>query len=99
MSMSPKTIRNWFRLRTRLKLGINRLLEPLGLQLTASAGEKAERARLRKLQARGYWSQPRYTAGLAFHDARPLEFLRQVCAPHGEVFRTFPVTREEAGGK
>src|SRR5262249_27402325 len=79
--------------------GINSLLEPLGLQLTTSAGEKAERARLGKLRARGYWSQPRYTSGLAFHDARHLEFLRQICAPHQKVFHTFPVTREQAGGQ
>jgi predicted O-methyltransferase YrrM len=95
--MSSRSLRNWFQLRTYTKLGINSLLEPLGLQLTSSAREKAERERLQKLKERDYWSQPRYTAALALHDTRHLEFLRLICSPHAETFRSFPRTREEAG--
>lgn len=96
--MASKTLRKWFRLRSRTRLGINTLLEPLGLRLTSSVPEKTERERLQKLKARDYWAQPRYTSALALNDARHLEFLRHVCGPHADVSRSFPRTREEAAG-
>jgi predicted O-methyltransferase YrrM len=96
--MSPRSLRKWFQLRTHGKLGINAVLEPLGLRLTSSVPEKTERERLQKLKERDYWSQPRYTAALALNDARHLKFLRQVCGPHAEVSRSFPWTREDAAG-
>jgi predicted O-methyltransferase YrrM len=86
-----------FKLRTQIRIGVNALLGPLGLYLTTNEREKAEAARLRALRAKGYWSVPRYTEGLAFHPTKYQSFLRDICEPHREAYGSFARTREEAG--
>ncbi len=69
---------------------INALLRPLGAKLISTRHEERELRRLRALQARGHWAQPRYRAGLRLDKDANLRFLEQVCAPYRDALGALP---------
>lgn len=80
---------------TRVKLAINTLLNPLGLELSTTRKEHAETARLKKLQMRGHWHEPRYSRGLEFRPQEYRQFLQQVCHAHQQSYLRLPRLADE----
>jgi predicted O-methyltransferase YrrM len=81
---------------TRAKVAINTFLKPLGFELITRRKERAETARLKKLQARGHWQKPRYSEGLEFRPEEYRQFLRQVCYPFQHSFLDLPGRADES---
>lgn len=69
---------------------INALLRPFGARLISTRHEERELRRLRALQARGHWAQPRYSAGLRLDEDAYLQFLQQVCTPYRDALNALP---------
>lgn len=78
--------------RGNVKTALNALLRPAGLEIGSTLEKRSEDARLRKLQERGHWNEPRYTQGLALDDEKALQFLNETCGPHRSEYQTFPCT-------
>ena len=75
---------------TRVKLLLNRLLDPVGLQVGTTVALRAEQQRLQRLQAHGHWRQAKYDQGLKFDPDRCLQFLRETCLPYKAAYSKFP---------
>lgn len=75
---------------TRVKLRLNALLKPLGLEMQTTLRQRRESARIRKLQDRGHWTVARYTEGLTLNVQSYLNFLSNTCDPYKTDFRAFP---------
>lgn len=78
------------RLSTRIRLGVNALLNPLGLELSTTVKKERERSRLNRLQAKGHWRAARYDRGLNFEVQKGLSFIGEVCLPYKDIYDKFP---------
>jgi predicted O-methyltransferase YrrM len=81
---------------TQIKVGLNTLLNTAGLQLNTTTAERAEKARLKKLLARGHWNDAPFTEGLTLDAEQHLAFLQSVCAPYRSELEALPV--DDAAG-
>jgi predicted O-methyltransferase YrrM len=79
-------------LRGNVKTALNALLRPAGLEVGTTLKQRLENARLRKLQEKEHWDQPRYSQGLRFDDEKALQFLQETCAPYREDYQKFPAS-------
>ena len=78
--------------RGNVKTALNALLRPAGLQIGTTLKKRIEDSRLRKLQERGHWNQPRYTQGLAFDSEASLAFLSETCSPYQAEYGRLPLS-------
>jgi len=76
---------------TRIKLQLNGLLRPVGLQVGTTVASQREQARLEQLQESGHWGKAQYDQGLKFEPQRYLTFLREMCLPYKAEYSKFPV--------
>ncbi len=76
-------------LSTRIKLRMNSLLAPLGLQIGTTALMRAEELRLERLRAKGHWNTPHYDQGLKFEPEKFMNFLRETCLPYKSDYSMF----------
>ena len=79
-------------LTTRIKLQINELLKPIGLQVGTTVAMRAEQERLRRLQENGHWQKPKYDQGLKLDSQKYLSFLRETCLPYKNEYSRFPLS-------
>jgi hypothetical protein len=77
-------------LSTNIKKGLNAFLRPLSLEIGTTLERRFEEARLRKLQERKHWGEPRYNKGLQIDEEKCLEFFSQTCAPFKSAYEQFP---------
>lgn len=82
---------------TRIKLQINELLNPVGLQIRTTLAEEVEKSRIEKLESSGHWEIARYDQGIEFSPETYLKFLRETCPPFRAQFEQFPKHTSEAG--
>ena len=75
---------------TYVKLQLNTLLKPIGLEVGTTLKRRTEAARIQRLQSVGHWTKPRYDEGLDINPERNLEFLRRNCAPYRSDYLNFP---------
>lgn len=75
---------------TYVKLQLNTLLKPIGLEVGTTLKRRLEAARIQRLQSVGHWTKPRYDEGLNIKPEESLEFLRQNCAPYKADYLNFP---------
>jgi hypothetical protein len=71
---------------TRIKTGINTLLQPLGLELGTTLKRRIEETRIRAMESRGHWKNARYNQGFKLDAEKWLEFLKQTCAPFAAMY-------------
>ena len=76
---------------TKIKDGLNSIVNRAGLQISTLKTERLEQARLEKLVARGHWTRPPFSEGLAFDPEQYLRFLRSVCEPYREQLSALPL--------
>jgi hypothetical protein len=86
-------------LSSRIKNGVNALLNPLGLEIGTTLKRRLESGRLRKLYLRGHWDTPRYPTdfGLAIDEKKCLEFLSRTCEPYRSSYTKFPYSSNGNG--
>ncbi|HEX4129842.1 MAG TPA: class I SAM-dependent methyltransferase [Pirellulales bacterium] len=77
-------------LTSRIRLALNRVLNPLGMSISSTRLETIEQTRLAAAEHRGHWSQPRYGQGLKFDDAAYLRLLDELCRPHAAAYNVLP---------
>jgi predicted O-methyltransferase YrrM len=77
---------------TTIKSGLNAVLRPVGLEIGTTLKKRIEDARLRKLQEREHWVEPRYIQGLALDRQKSLQFLNETCGPYANEYEVFPRT-------
>ena len=75
---------------TYVKLQLNALLNPIGLEIGTTLRRRTEAARVQRLQGAGHWTKPKYDEGLNINPERSLEFLTQNCAPYKSDYLDFP---------
>jgi hypothetical protein len=77
---------------TKIKNGLNALLNPLGLEIGTTLKRRMELGRLKKLHSRGHWETPQYPFdfGLAIDETKCLEFLLRTCEPYKLAYAKFP---------
>ncbi len=75
---------------TYVKLQLNTLLKPIGLEVGTTLKRRTEAARIQRLQSVGHWTKPRYDEGLDINLERSLEFLTQNCASYRSDYLNFP---------
>ncbi len=66
------------------------MLRPVGLEVGTTVSKRIEENRLRKLDSRAHWQQPRYTAGLQLDEEKALAFLLETCAPFRSDYLSLP---------
>lgn len=76
---------------TRVKLQLNDLLRPVGLQVGTTVASRREQARLKQLRESGHWGKAQYDQGLKFEPQRYVTFLREMCLPYKAEYSKFPV--------
>lgn len=76
-------------LTTRVRLQLNALLRPVGLQVGTTVASRREEERLAQLQASGHWEKAQYVQGLRFEPQAYLAFLRETCLPYRADYSTF----------
>src|SRR5882762_3214592 len=84
---------------TRIKLQLNALLEPVGLQIGTTVELRAEQARIQRLQENGRWANAQYDLGLKFDPQKHLAFLRDTCLPYRDHYSTFPLSANGSTGQ
>jgi hypothetical protein len=78
--------------RGNVKTALNAVLRPAGLEIGTTLKKRTEDARLRKLQERGHWNEPRYTQGLALDSEAALAFLSETCLPYRAEWERLPLS-------
>lgn len=78
-------------IRNSVKTALNRVLRPVGLAIDSTIKERIEDARLKKLQERGHWKEPKYTGGLNLNSEAALVFLKETCLPYQSEYGKFPL--------
>ena len=78
--------------RGSVKTALNAVLRPAGLEIGTTLEKHIENARLRKLQERGHWFEPRYTQGLALDSEAALAFLSETCLPYQAEWERLPLS-------
>ena len=86
-------------LSTRIKLGLNAILTPLGLELITTAKRRDDAAILKKLTEKAHWALPRYIEGLQIDETKCLEFLSRTCAPFKSEYEQFCSTASSNPGE
>ena len=76
---------------TRIKLALNTILRPVGLELSTTLEKQIEAARINKLKSKGHWRIARYDQGLLLNESQWLEFLNDVCLPFQSDYNSFPI--------
>jgi hypothetical protein len=76
-------------LTTKIKCGVNSVLEFVGLELITTRKTNAEAARLEQLRATNHWKSPRYTQGLNFDPESQLKFISDTLFPYKEDYLSF----------
>jgi predicted O-methyltransferase YrrM len=79
-----------YALSTTIKNGLNAVLKAAGLEIGTTLKQRIEDGRLRKLQEKDHWGEPRYIQGLQIDETKCLEFLSQTCAPFKSEYEKFP---------
>jgi predicted O-methyltransferase YrrM len=82
---------------TRVRLGINTLLNPLGLEVGTTLAARQERARVQFLKSSGHWETPKYDQGLKIDANKSLRFLRETCLPYRSTYTAFPRSKNGDG--
>src|SRR6185295_12664919 len=77
-------------LSSRVKVQLNNLLNPVGLQIGTTVAERREQARLEQLKESGHWSKAQYDQGITFEPEKYLTFLRETCLPYKSEYSKFP---------
>jgi hypothetical protein len=78
--------------RGNVKTALNAVLRRAGLEIGSTLKKRIDDDRLRKLQDREHWKEPRYTQGLALDDDKALQFLNETCGPYRSDYQTFPAS-------
>jgi predicted O-methyltransferase YrrM len=81
-----------FGLSTRLRIGINAILKPIGLELVTTRTIEKETQRLKELQKSRHWSRALYDQGLHFQAKEHLALIERVCTPFRADYSTLPKT-------
>src|SRR5882724_468920 len=76
--------------RGNVKTALNAVLRLAGLEIGTTLKQRTEVGRLRRLQERDHWGEPRYNQGLQIDETKCLEFFRQTCAPFKSEYERFP---------
>ena len=74
---------------TRVRLQLNALLRPVGLQVGTTVALRREQERLDRLQESGHWKKAQYDQGLKFEPQRYLTFLQETCLPYKGDYSKF----------
>lgn len=83
---------------TRVKMGLNALLQPIGLEIGTTLSRRIEAERLSKLQHREHWKAHRYDQGLRLDDdQRWLELLEQLVGAYKADYKRLPVDSDGHG--
>jgi predicted O-methyltransferase YrrM len=85
-------------LTTRIKLGLNAILDPLGLEVITTVKRRNDVATLKKLTEKAHWSIPRYSEGLQIDETKCLEFLSRTCTPFKSEFEKLSSTASSNTG-
>jgi predicted O-methyltransferase YrrM len=78
--------------RANLKTALNAVLGAAGLEIGTTLKKRIEDARLRKLQEKGHWLEPRYTQGLTLESEAALAFLSETCMPYRAEWERLPLS-------
>jgi predicted O-methyltransferase YrrM len=77
--------------RGNLKSALNAVLRSAGLEIGTTLKKCIEDARLRKLQEKGHWLEPRYTQGLALDSEAARTFVSETCLPYRAEWERLPL--------
>lgn len=77
--------------RGNVKTALNALLNPVGLEIDSTIEKRIEDARLKTLQEKGHWKEPKYTHGLTLDSEAALVFLKETCLPYQSEYGRFPL--------
>ena len=81
-----------FSFTTQIRFLINRLLSPIGIQVSTSVKEKKEKKQLIKLKEKGHWKEQKYSKGLKIIEEKYFQFLNEICFPFQGEFLKFHKT-------
>ena len=76
---------------TKIKNGVNAVLNSAGLQISTTVADRREQKRLEKLLKRGHWNTAPFSEGILLCPERHLAFLKSVCEPYRSELAALPV--------